>query len=655
MQHEKINFYASEYTSKTKEEAVNQSPIFKAQLRDKLLRAKLVTANGLLNFMLNGHTVNFGSVRNKNLMALDIDNEGQTKITDANQLLEILADVSVYPTYVLETVSSTLNNPRFRIILALDKGITNTSNYIDNIKALVKYINQLYPDSADPKCCDSLSLFYPCKECLYRSPESRTCTEALDRLTTVLLPDRTVSLNLAKFFAPILYNANLMTQTEYEHYSSCTTPITFFWRQKRCLYNIPECYNTHLKKSMNYIGKRNIDSQSLNNVFKNLYDLRDGIQSVFEQSRTYDFDITKSIVEENISNLFILDDKKEHKNILFENAKMKIIFSKDHKKLLTVDKSTDKIVKNFSAIDYFAELFSLSSFKDTMDFIRKICNLTYKDKHLRSYKTNLSHYLNALDEQLPKYKYLNEILCYKDNYITKFILSTLVNIAHYRCDLIKEKMPYEYTGEVQLFANALNIIGSMKEYYPGKEVSAASVKTKVILLEKLGLIKYVPPEEINAYISNTITRIRRHTLLNKQSSAITIPKYSVELLREADKKAKELLSKGNSTLAAAYVRNAETIYNSPYFIEADKFIKAYFAPDVLYMPQPELSHFYRDKMKSKSPDAIVSKYKPFLIKENKLKVVLLTKQLMRKFKITKEIAKQKRYRLGYTSILIKED
>lgn len=655
MQHEKFNFYASEHVSETKEEAVNQSPIFKSQLRDKLLRAKLVTARGLLKFILNGYTVNFGAVRSKNLIGLDIDNEGKIKITSPDQLLEILTDIDVHPIFIFKTMSSTSDNPRFRIILALDKGIINTKDYIDNVKALVKYINQFYPDSTDPKCCSSLSLFYPCTECLYSSPESRTNTEALDKLTTILLSDRTVSLNLAKFFAPILYNAKLMTQTEYEHYSSYTTPVTFFWRQKRCLYNIPECYNIHFKKSMNYIGKRNIDSQSLNTIFKNLYDLRDGIQPVFEQSRTYDFDITKSIVGENISNLFILDDKKEHKNILFENIKTKIVFSKDHRKLLTIDKSTDKIVKNFSVIDYFTEIFSLSSFKDTMDFIRKICNLTYKDKHLRSYKTNLSHYLNALDEQLPRYKYLNEILCYKDNYITKFILSTLINIAHYRCDLIKEKMPYEYTGEVQLFANALNIIGSMKEYYPGKEVSAASVKTKVILLEKLGLIKYVPPEEINAYISNTITRIRRHTLLNKQSSAITIPKYSIELLREADKKAKELLSKGNSTLAAAYVRNAETIYNSPYFIEADKFIKAYFTSDVLYMPQPELSHFYRDKMKSKSPDAIVSKYKPYLIKENKLKAVLLTKQIMKKLKITKEIAKQKRYRLNYTNILIKED
>ena len=659
MQHEKFNFYASEYPSKTKEHAINQSPIFKAQLRDKLLRPKLVTAKGLMKSILAGYTINFGAVKNKNLMGLDIDNEGEVKITTPDQLLGILANIDVYPIAIFRTMSSTPDNPRFRIILALDKGIINTSDYIDNIKALVKYINQFYPDSTDPKCCDSLSLFYPCTECLYSSPESRTSTEALDKLTTILLPDKTVSLNLVKFFAPILYNANLMTQSEYEHYSNCTTPTTFFWRQKRCLYNIPECYNIHLKKSMNKKITGNLYSDNKKAFLESYKWLESKMEPIFARHQSTCSFLDKQFNLGSFSLLFNFDAKNEFTNILFDKNKTyptaKILTNNSNQEqYCPINKDTGKITKGLSLIDFFMHFFSLSDFKTTMVFLYKLCNISVATGAVRSHKTNLSHYLNALIEQVPKYKYLNEILNCRDNSATKYILSILIQNTYNAYDSLKEKFSYGCDYDIQVLANAKYIYTILLEKYPNVDIAEKTIKVKVILLEKLGLIQYVQEGSENNFVSSIIAKFRsKNKYINKQSSAITIPKYNIELLREADKKAKELLSKGNSTLAAAYVRNTETIYNSPYFIEANKFIKAYFASDVLYMPQPELSHFYRDKMKAKSPDSIVSKYKPFLIKENKLKVVLLTKQLMKKLNITSETTKQKRYRLNYTNILIK--
>lgn len=661
MQHEKFNLYVSEYTSKNKEEAISQSPIFKSQLRDKLLRTKFITVSGLLRFILRGHTINLGTVRNKNLMALDIDNNGKNKIMSHDQLLEILAGINVYPVFILKTMSSTPDNPRFRIILALDKDIVNTDDYIDNVKALVKCINQLYPDSADPKCCDTLSLFYPCTECLYSSPEARTSLDSLDKLTTIMLPDKTVSLNLVRFFAPILYNAKLMTLQEYEQYSNCTTPITFFWHQKRCLYNIPECYITHLKKSMNKKSTGNLYRETKNICLDNYVWLEDPIKPIFPRHQKSNIFLDKQFNLGSFSLLFNFDVKNELTNVLFDKTNQhptaKILTNNSGlEQYCLIDKTSKKIKEGLSPIDFFMHFFFQNDFKDVMKILYKLCNIEITTNAIQSHKSNLNHYLNALTKQIPKYKYLNEILIYKDNNATIYILSILIQNSYNAYVSLKDKVPYGCDYNVQILANAKYIYTILKEQYLNISIAEDTIKVKIILLEKLGLIEYVKEDSMNNFALGMIAKFKsKNKYINKQSSAITIPKYNTELLREANQRAKDFLSNGNNTLAAAYVRNKKTIYNSPYFIEGNKFIQKYFANGAIYMPQPELSHFYMDDMKVNSPNVVVSKYKPYLIKENNLKVVLLTKQIMKKFKITKETVKQKRYKLGHTNIFIKEE
>ena len=207
MIHEKYYFFASDYFVRSKEEAVEKSPVFKAQLRDKTIRQKAIVMKGIAKLILNGYTVNFGSTRNKKIIGLDIDNNGPVKAT-ANNLLELLNMIDVPPTYIFKTFSNTDEHPKYRILIALNDPITDPSEYTDTIKSLVSYINYFYPDCADPKCCNSLSLFYPCKECIYSSPDSTANMLSLDKLTAIFL-----TFNCSK--------SNTISKVFLEHYKYC--------------------------------------------------------------------------------------------------------------------------------------------------------------------------------------------------------------------------------------------------------------------------------------------------------------------------------------------------------------------------------------------------------------------------------------------------
>ena len=143
MIHEKYYFFASDYFVRNKEEAVEKSPVFKAQLRDKTIRQKAIVMKGIAKLILNGYTVNFGSTRNKKIIGLDIDNNGPVKAT-ANNLLELLNMIDVPPTYIFKTFSNTDEHPKYRILIALEDSITDPNEYTDTVKSLVSYINYFY-------------------------------------------------------------------------------------------------------------------------------------------------------------------------------------------------------------------------------------------------------------------------------------------------------------------------------------------------------------------------------------------------------------------------------------------------------------------------------------------------------------------------------
>lgn len=657
MIHEKYYFFASDYFVRNKEEAVEKSPVFKAQLRDKTIRQKAIVMKGIAKLILNGYTVNFGSTRNKKIIGLDIDNNGPVKAT-ANNLLELLNMIDVPPTYIFKTFSSTDEHPKYRILIALEDSITDPSEYTDTVKSLVSYINYFYPDCADPKCCNSLSLFYPCKECVYSSQDSKANMLSLDKLTAIFLSEPIV-LNLKKFFTDVLYKANLLSETKYERYYQSAAPTYFFRSKKRNLYNSGMLYYS-IKKIEEYKIVKGysyrIDKQGFIEFFDSL---QTQIEPTFEDKTNTSLYLMQKINEGSIELLFNSALKEKHINALFDDSNdsyAKILETETGiRKYIVVKKSINKIVKTYSVVDFFMEFFRFKDSVETVDYLLKICNITFKNNGIQLHKTNIRHYKKALEEQLWKHKYLYNMLCSKDNNCTKYILQIILDYALTSYDNLKDKMQYGYDQDAQLFANSTLILKVLNEKYPEIQTSKSTIEAKIILLAKLRLIKYVDPSNFASYISKVIYLTKKNHPLNKQYSVVSIPHYSQDLLKEANRKAKEFLKYGNNMVSALYFRNEETVYNSEYYQDMSKYIKDKFDSGAVGIIQPDFRRYLIERFGYSKCDTLMTKYKYYLLKEHNLKIVTLNRKNLKKFGVTKDIAKAKRYRIGYTNVFVKEE
>ncbi len=657
MIHEKYYFFASDYFVRSKEEAVEKSPVFKAQLRDKTIRQKAIVMKGIAKLILNGYTVNFGSTRNKKIIGLDIDNNGPVKAT-ANNLLELLNMINVPPTYIFKTFSSTDQHPKYRILIALEDSITYPIEYTDTFKSLVSYINYFFPDCADPKCCNTLSLFYPCKECIYSSPDSKANMLSLDKLTAIFLSEPII-LNLRKFFTDVLYKANLLSETKYERYYQTAAPTYFFRSRKRNLYNSGMLYYS-IKKIEEYKIVKGYSCRIDKQGFIEFFDsLQTQIEPIFEDKTNTSLYLMQKINEGSIELLFNSALKEKHINALFDDSNdsyAKILETETGiRKYIVVKKSINKIVKAYSVVDFFMEFFRFKDSVETVDYLLKICNVTFKNNGIQLHKTNIRHYKKALEEQLWKHKHLYNILCSKDNNCTKYILQTILDYALTSYDNLKDKMQYGYDQDAQLFANSILILKVLNEKYPEIQTSKSTIEAKIILLAKLGLIKYVDPSNFASYISKVIYLTKKNHPLNKQYSVVSIPHYSQDLLKEANKKAKEFLKYGNNMVSALYFRNEETVYNSEYYQDMSKYIKDKFDSGAVGIIQPDFRRYLIERFGYSKCDTLMTKYKYYLLKEHNLKIVTLNRKNLKKFGVTKDIAKAKRYRIGYTNVFVKEE
>ena len=657
MIHEKYYFFASDYFVRSKEEAVEKSPIFKAQLRDKTIRQKAIVMKGIAKLILNGYTVNFGSTRNKKIIGLDIDNNGPVKATASN-LLELLNMVDVAPAYIFKTFSSIDEHPKYRILIALNDPITDPSEYTDTVKSLVSYINHFYPDCADPKCCNTLSLFYPCKECVYSSPDSTANILSLDKLTAIFLSEPIV-LNLKKFFTDVLYKADLLSETKYERYYQTAAPTYFFRSRKRNLYNSGMLYYS-IKKIEEYKIVKGysyrIDKQDFIEFFDSL---QTEIEPMFEDKISTSLYLMQKINEGCIELLFNSALKEKHINALFDDSNdsyAKILETETGiRKYIVVKKSINKIIKTYSVVDFFMEFFRFKDSVETVNYLLKICNVTFKNNGIQLHKANIRHYKKALEEQLWKHKHLYNMLCSKDNNCTKYILQIILDYTLTSYDNLKDKMQYGYDQDAQLFANSTLILKVLNEKYPEIQTSKSTVEAKIILLAKLGLIKYVDPSNFASYISKVIYLTKKNHPLNKQYSVVSIPHYSQDLLKEANKKAKEFLKYGNNMVSALYFRNEETVYNSEYYQDMSKYIKDKFDSGAVGIIQPDFRRYLIERFGYPKCDTLMTKYKYYLLKEHNLKMVTLNRKNLKKFGITKDIAKARHYRIGYTNVFVKEE
>ena len=108
-------------------------------------------------------------------------------------------------------------------------------------------------------------------------------------------------------------------------------------------------------------------------------------------------------------------------------------------------------------------------------------------------------------------------------------------------------------------------------------------------------------------------------------------------------------------VSALYFRNEETVYNSEYYQDMSKYIKDKFDNGAVGIIQPDFRRYLIERFGYSKCDTLMTKYKYYLLKEHNLKIVTLNRKNLKKFGVTKDIAKAKRYRIGYTNVFVKEE
>lgn len=108
-------------------------------------------------------------------------------------------------------------------------------------------------------------------------------------------------------------------------------------------------------------------------------------------------------------------------------------------------------------------------------------------------------------------------------------------------------------------------------------------------------------------------------------------------------------------VSALYFRNEETVYNSKYYQDMSKYIKDKFDSGAIGIIQPDFRRYLIERFGYPKCDTLMTKYKYYLLKEHNLKIVTLNRKNLKKFGITKDIAKARRYRIGYTNVFVKEE
>ena len=163
----KFDLYVSQYTTTTKEEAVAGSALFKSQVCNPgRIPISNYTIHKILEMITGGHTINLGLVKNKNLIAFDIDNQGKKKV-DYLDLVRLLKSNLINPIAVFTTLSSTEDHPRYRFLIQLNKIVEDKDEYEDLTRTIIDFINDIYPDTADTRCSSAATIFYQYKKKIY--------------------------------------------------------------------------------------------------------------------------------------------------------------------------------------------------------------------------------------------------------------------------------------------------------------------------------------------------------------------------------------------------------------------------------------------------------------------------------------------------------
>lgn len=660
---QKHQIILSNYVVSSKDEANDKVPIFMSQLKKDTLPIKELSLKQIKNKILAGYSFNVGSVKDKTILVLDIDNANlktnpDSNILDINNIIKILTDIDLNPNLIFKTMGYKDTHPKYRVIISLDKPIED-GLYKSMLSSLITHINKIYPNSTDLSGTNTTSIFYPAKECVYEDLNIKSSTNTLFKFMVASSPDNVITLNLSKFWPDILYSNNLITNREYQNLVKKDIKLYIYQKSiKKAAAYIYQVYSINYKIVDIYYSYVILKRHICKNIFTIDEVFEDSFKPVLSNPKhinAYPYnEISKGVVQNLIDqkdNIFIKDILKEHKDSYsnIQDNRYKVYFKKDDSYVLK---------KNYNVIDFLCRLLNNNpkAPKGTLAFFLKLFNISLENNNLSVYKRNYSLYHKALDTKISNYKYLNEILNCRDEYYTKDILQAIIDVTKETIDKRIEaagdsgKYPAPQIPAIPSFINKY----LSKKYRPEELLANRTLRKKIIILAELGLINFVNKSEYNNHILDFIQKNKKDAESIKVKNIISIPHYTEDLFKKAEKIAKYMIENHFSTANAN--KNEKLIYESPIFQAGNDYIEKHIN-DYRCIARVDISNFYRKLYPEKSNvdiANIVIKYLGYFMKKNNLKETTLKKHNAWRYGLTKEIIEEKGYKYNISKIYYKE-
>ena len=553
MNKEKYEIYLSDFTSLDKEELQSKTGIFKRQIVDKTASEYKLSLTQIINKIHQGFCLNTGTVNHKRIFVLDIDNQDNNKIYYPD-LLSLLEDFELYPAAIFETLSSTVEDPRYRILLIINQDIESESEYKDINKFLIDIINKFYPDCVDIKCSAPNSIFYPCSKLVYKDQNSIIDINVIKSLMN-LYNRSNIKLDLINWIAPLFHMEKAITTKQLNN---------LILSSERFIIDLENVFNvirsrrlasrTKTSTPAHLIQKRTLEDERSESVSSGARLAGLVLPEKIIKHRVYlGYNLLKKLKQLSIGRLFHLEENIYINDILGHtdesgNPFRGIIRYNNGFYYYLYHPDESEIYVKYDVFELLQEILGLKSQEKAIDLISRTCNINYRPIPILNVQHNMEQYARNFHKVLQT-EYARKYFDH-DNLVLYTVYEYLITKANQEIKKVKEPITaYRFVA----FEN------DIREYMVQKNVFQSNIKqhlgNKIKLLAALGLIRLVPEDEYNGYFQEYLEKMRAR-YVNAKVHVVEIPHYNRNLFKIVDEVAKDLQLDNINTRTIKY-RNFE--------------------------------------------------------------------------------------------------
>ena len=424
----KYPIMVSSFKVADKQEAMNKIQLIKSEIVNRSIPVSNYTLKYIKYLILNGYTVNTGYVYNgPELIMIDIDNDGDIK-PDYLELLSYLEKLEVTPNMIFETSSSTVENPKYRLLFSVEESqkVPNEDIYKILAQNLTQLINDKFPDCADVRCMNTKSIFFPCIKCLYYNENNHISYNDKD-LDKLKRQNYKFGLDFKRFITPLFVDLNLYSNSEASYINKIKTidNMIVATNTPSIVYYYSSILN---KKNIRYRIFR-----ASSNAGYNPLDLTEtgvtSLRAIQLRPLVLDTDLRNRIKRLNIGLLFHQKENIFFKDIFQRRNESDYIYNA----IVTRDINTGfyyywlygyKEKKPFLRMDIFDIIEYMTgnpNYNDAVEFVYNICNIKIRPYDKQPYRKRLTEYKKAL-KNISKWPVLERFFNRTDN-LTLYILS----------------------------------------------------------------------------------------------------------------------------------------------------------------------------------------------------------------------------------------